>query len=277
MSVFSDGAYVSTYKQTGVWSKRVAWIAFALYAISIAYSIVSILAGSEPPHWMLISTTVLFFVFAVFHAAAQLGVRSMLVFLGVSFIVSFTFETIGVLTGLIYGPYYYTDRLGPKLGVVPILIPLAWFMMMYSSHVVVQAIAGEKARPSIFASAWLSLLGAMAMTAWDLGMDPQMVARGHWVWTAGGAYFGIPVRNFAGWLATTFSVFFLYRLYANTQPARAWRLNSFALLPIATYALQGIVTIIPASVSDLRAPAMITFFAMGAFLFAAITRLTAKE
>lgn len=255
-------------------SQRIATIAFALYVISVAYTIVSILIGIEPPHWMLSSTTLLFFIFAVCHAAVQLGTRSMLVFLGITFGVSFIFETIGVLTGLIYGPYYYTNRLGLKLGVVPFLIPLAWFMMIYASYAIVRAFAGTP-RQSFLGIVWLALLGAMAMTAWDLGMDPQMVARGHWVWTAGGAYFGIPVRNFAGWLATTFTVFLLYLLYERTQPSRRWQFDqTFPRLPIAAYAVQGTATIIAAIVAEQRAPAMITFFAMGAFLFTALTRIT---
>ena len=38
------------------------------------------------------------------------------------------------------------------------------------------------------------------MTAWDLLMDPMMVAWGMWVWDHPGAYFGIPWGNFLGWL-----------------------------------------------------------------------------
>ena len=43
-------------------------------------------------------------------------------------------------------------------------------------------------------------VSALAFTAWDLFLDPQMVHWGLWVWDAPGAYFGIPLINFAGWL-----------------------------------------------------------------------------
>ena len=43
-------------------------------------------------------------------------------------------------------------------------------------------------------------LGAAALTAWDLFLDPQMTAEGYWRWARPGAYRGIPVSNFAGWL-----------------------------------------------------------------------------
>jgi len=259
------------------WNKRLAIVLFALYAASVVYIVFCVLAGIATPHWVLTSTTLLFFGFAVTHAAEQLGARSMLVFLGVSFFVSFGFETVGVLTGVIYGPYYYTDKLGPKLGVVPFLIPLAWFMMMYASYAIVRAICGET-RKTLFWTLWFALLGAMTMTAWDLGMDPQMVRQGHWVWTAGGAYFGIPVHNFLGWLLTTFVVFLLYRWYENTQAPRGWQFDEpFALLPIAAYAAQGLATIVTDAAIGMRAPALIAFFAMGAFLLSAVSRLASKS
>ncbi|MBI5034598.1 MAG: carotenoid biosynthesis protein [Chloroflexi bacterium] len=256
--------------------RRVAIIAFTLYALAITYTVLNAILRTSTPHWLLTGTTLLFFVFAVIHANDRFGLRSMLVFLALSFGVSFIFETVGVLTGLVYGQYYYTDRLGPKLGVVPFLIPLAWFMMMYASNTVVEIVAGETARSrSSSSTALIAFLGAMAMTAWDLGMDPQMVARSHWVWVQGGAYFGIPVQNFIGWLATTFTVFFLFRLYESRQPARPWQFdNRYAWLPVAAYAVQGLATIIVGITAEQSAPALVTFFGMGAFLFSAITQIT---
>ncbi len=264
--------------------RRFTSAAFALYLIGATVATINVVTRGPLLLWLLQLNTFLFFIFAVTHARAQMGARRMLIFLALTFAISFLFETLGVLTGVIYGPYFYTDRLGAKLGVVPVLIPLAWFMMMYASNTVVEIIAGSATvravrdrwglARALAWSAWLALLSAMAMTAWDLGMDPQNVAAGHWVWTAGGAYFGIPVRNFIGWLATTFTVFLLLRVYELTQPARVIQFNDrFALLPLVVYAFQGLVTIIVGIAADQRAPALITFFAMGAFVFVAVTRL----
>ena len=36
------------------------------------------------------------------------------------------------------------------------------------------------------------------MTAWDVGMDPMMVAAGNWIWETEGAYFGVPLQNYWG-------------------------------------------------------------------------------
>ena len=45
-------------------------------------------------------------------------------------------------------------------------------------------------------------LGAAALTAWDLFLDPQMTTEGYWRWARRGRYRGIPMSNFAGWLVT---------------------------------------------------------------------------
>jgi len=47
----------------------------------------------------------------------------------------------------------------------------------------------------------------------------------------------------------------------------------FALLPVAAYAFQGLVTVVVGVAIDQRAIALVTFFAMGAFLFNALTRI----
>jgi putative membrane protein len=49
-------------------------------------------------------------------------------------------------------------------------------------------------------------VGAVALTAWDLFLDPQMAAEGFWRWPGGGRYRGIPLTNFAGWLLSSVAV-----------------------------------------------------------------------
>jgi putative membrane protein len=46
-----------------------------------------------------------------------------------------------------------------------------------------------------------AIVAGLAITAWDLFLDPQMVAWGMWRWEAfeGAGYFGIPWLNYAGW------------------------------------------------------------------------------
>jgi putative membrane protein len=103
-------------------------------------------------------------------------------------------EYIGSTTGIPFGAYHYTPALAPLLGGVPLVIPLAWLMMLPPAWAVASAITGQH-------RGWRFVgVTALAFTAWDLFLDPQMVAWGYWVWAEPGAYFGIPLVNFLGWL-----------------------------------------------------------------------------
>ena len=104
---------------------------------------------------------------------------------------SWLIEAIGAGTGLPFGAYSYTDRIWPRLLGVPVLIPFAWLMMLPPSWAVARRLS--KSYPRFI------VLSALAFTAWDLFLDPQMVKWNIWVWKRPGVYFGIPWVNFAGW------------------------------------------------------------------------------
>ena len=105
-------------------------------------------------------------------------------------------EAVGTATGFPFGSYSYTNKLQPQVAHVPLLIPLAWLMMLPVAWAVAYKVTGTM-------SGWRFVtLSAVAMTAWDLFLDPQMVAWGFWVWEQPGGYFGIPWQNFLGWLLT---------------------------------------------------------------------------
>ena len=102
-------------------------------------------------------------------------------------------EYLGSSTGIPFGRYSYTDQLQPQLFGVPLLIPCAWLMMMPPSWAAAYSIVQK--RNAVFV-----LVSALAFTAWDLFLDPQMVHWGLWTWDQPSGYFGIPWTNFAGWL-----------------------------------------------------------------------------
>ena len=182
--------------------------------------------------------------FSLAHAWYALGVRHTLAFFGLSAVISWAFEQAGVATGLVFGAYHYTDYLGPKLGHVPYLIPLAWFMMIYPSYVIANLALARRPTGTprgLVPLVQLAAASAVAMTVWDLVIDPILSgpsARA-WIWESGGPYFGIPIQNYLGWLATTFAVYLAYRAVeqrvasAPVGSMPAW----VAALPVAAYAL----------------------------------------
>jgi uncharacterized membrane protein len=174
--------------------------------------------------------------------------------------VSLLFESIGVATGVVYGPYHYTDKLGSLfLGLVPYLIPVAWFMMSYPSFVIADRLipAGWKYWYRILS---VAAVGGLVMTAWDLVMDPIMVASGHWVWDINGAYHGIPLQNFWGWWLTVFSTFALYLLISGKASKSIE--GKFDRLAIISYGVTALGIVIVSLVSDAGELALIGFFAM---------------
>ncbi len=205
--------------------------------------------------------------FSLVHSTIMLGHKRALVLFGLCFAISLAAETFGQSTGLLFGPYYYTDILGPKVfGRVPLLIPLAWYMMFYPSYVVANVLAESSLVSRNAGPAWIvcmALVSAVLMTAWDLTMDPVMsfnvcgphlqlcpvldqAKMGHpaWVWIDGGPHFGVPLRNFAGWMITAFVVFLIYR-FAETRmphiPVRGHTSPLVAFLPIGVYGTMALV------------------------------------
>ena len=102
-------------------------------------------------------------------------------------------------TGRPFGHYAYSDKLGPRVGGVPVAAAAAWAMMARPSWVVAGLVS--RRRPARVA------LAAGALTAWDVFLDPRMAREGYWSWPGGGRYEGIPASNFAGWLVTGGGVF----------------------------------------------------------------------
>lgn len=215
----------------------------------------------------------------LFHAGTMLGWRRALAFFGLTFVLSLAFEHVGVKTGFIFGHYHYTDVLDPKLlGTVPLVIPLAYFMVIYPSYMMANLIARSRVTGSpagISGLLLISLLTALIMTAWDLVMDPVMVYDVKaWVWEEGGSYFGIPFRNFIGWVVTTFTVSVCYRWVErlDRMPMRPFVRSSktFLLLPLVGYTSLCVGTLWVGTPAETR---VIAPFAMGIPLLAALMRL----
>ena len=151
-------------------------------------------------------------------------------------------EFVGVRTGLPFGEYVYTDAMQPQVGQVPILVPAAWLMMLPPAWAVSETIAGRQTSRlgrTWRATAAFSLTSGLAITAWDLFLDPQMVAWQLWRWEPPGSYFGIPLLNFAGWTLTAACITFGLFAFTKTDAlpveslllvyTTAWLLESIGL------------------------------------------------
>ncbi len=169
-------------------------LAVAVVLAQIAYP----LADGEPLRLLTIGTVLAFAAASLLHAAATRGAGWATRLLVVAGGIGLLAEAVGVHTGVPFGRYAYADTLGAKLFDVPVIVPLAWVMMSYPCLLLGRRLARRGRLTTV------ALTGGLTLAAWDLFLDPQMVAAGHWAW----AYptpdlpgvQGIPITNFAGWV-----------------------------------------------------------------------------
>ena len=190
-----------------------------LWALVAGFTVVTLLRSLAPdalPSLVeLTLVTLLPFVFVFVHGSVNYRFRDMLVFAAITLVVSNIFENMSILTGFPFGHYYYTDGLGPKLFLVPILIGPAYLGMGYLAWTLARVILGnrEQRLPGNFIFT-VPVLASFIMVSWDLSFDPLASTIQHnWIWLQGGSYFGVPFSNFMGWFLTVFVVFQLFALY----------------------------------------------------------------
>ena len=146
------------------------------------------------------------FVFlAVFAWAAtrDLGALRMLGFLTWGFAVAFAAEYTSTRVGVPFGLYHYTGAtrgLELYLGNVPFFDSLSFPFLAYASFCLARRILGLVDRGQT------SLLAGVLMMLLDVVIDPLAVRGDRWFlgrifyYAEAGAYFGVPLSNFAGWL-----------------------------------------------------------------------------
>jgi len=161
---------------------------------------------------------------ALSHALVRYGVGAAAALLVVAGGGGLLAEVVGVHTGVPFGEYSYSGTLGWQPLGVPTVVPLAWVMMAWPAlHVGRLLTAGPVTRV---------LVGAFALTAWDLFLDPQMVDAGHWTWADPTPHLpgieGIPLTNFAGWLLVSL-------LVVGTLDRVVRRLDPTPVVPLAVY------------------------------------------
>lgn len=160
---------------------------------------VQILYPLTPGTWrteITVLSVVVFAVAAVADTARVHGPRGALILVAVAGGGGLVAEAVGVATGWPFGSYAYTGTLGAEVLGVPLVVPLAWVMMAWPALVVGRTLA--RRGPAVV------VVAACALTAWDVFLDPQMVAAGHWTWIDPRHGLPlipeIPLSNYGGWL-----------------------------------------------------------------------------
>ncbi|WP_374251085.1 carotenoid biosynthesis protein [Micromonospora sp. R77] len=202
--------------------RRLPW---ALLAVLILAQICYPLTTGATRAGLTVATVVLGYLLSVGHALVTRGVRAAGALVAVATGGGFAIEALGVATGFPFGSYDYSGELGPKLAGVPLIIPLAWTWMAWPAWLAAVRLtsgpAGERRAVGWVDRLGRVALGAVGLAAWDLFLDPQMVAEGYWRWRdavpALPGLPGIPVSNYLGWLL--FAVLLMSALRPLAGPA----------------------------------------------------------
>ncbi|SCG47239.1 putative membrane protein [Micromonospora coxensis] len=232
-------------------ARRVPWVLLAVLVLAqICYPLTT---GTTRAR-LTVATVVLGYLLSVGHALLSRGPRTAAALVAVATGGGFAIEALGVATGFPFGSYDYSGELGPKLAGVPLIIPLAWTWMAWPAWLAAVRLTTPRTvtttgdtttpgtvnagtttgdtrtgdtrtgdRPVWARHAGRIALATVGLAAWDLFLDPQMVAEGYWIWRDATPALpglpGIPVSNYLGWLL--FAVLLMSALRPLAGPAVA--------------------------------------------------------
>lgn len=173
-----------------------AWPPFAVMAL--AQIAIPLVDDDTAIEWLSTVVVVAFAASTLVLTVAHWGPRWAALAGGYVAVVTLAIEEVGSSSGFPFGEYHYTGALQPTIGDVPVIVPLAWLAMGIPALEVGGSIVRSRLGRVV--------VGAAALTAWDLFLDPQMVDNGYWDWAVDGAYHGIPLSNYAGWFGVSILV-----------------------------------------------------------------------
>ena len=134
----APGAPVPSPKTVTVVSRGLQFspiLLFIYMAVMMAYGFVRLANQTQLATLMTVLTVALMFCTSFVHMVETHGLRRATLMTASAFAVTLLAELVGVATGVLFGDYSYSNRLGIKVfGLVPLLIPLAWLMMLYPAY-----------------------------------------------------------------------------------------------------------------------------------------------
>ncbi len=242
-------------------SSRAAVIAPALVVVAILLQICYPLASGSMQAHLAVLIVAAFAAACVAHAATSRSPRTAIAVVAISAGLGFAAELVGVHTGFPFGRYAYSDVLGTRVFGVPLIVALAWTMLAWPSAVV--------ARRLVHGRVVRVLVGAWALTAADLFLDPQLVALHAWRWSDPNPHLPgvdtVPLTNYAGWLLVSLVLSFALQQVVGDGPDGP---------AIALYLWLWIGwTVAQVFYLDLRASAAWGFVAMGVVAVPLVRRL----
>lgn len=147
---------------------------------------------------------------------------------------SYAIEIVGVTTGWPYGFFEYGVSLGPMVGGVPLALPVFFLPLVANAYLLCLLLLGDLADRAL--PRLLSVIALVLLM--DVVLDPGAVALGFWRYEGGGAFYGVPLSNYAGWmLSATVAVVVLDATFDRVALGARIEACEFALDDMVSFVL----------------------------------------
>ncbi len=210
-----------------------------VYALILAYIVGGLVFNYQPNYNFYFGLSFALFLFALVQCCYEFGAFRAFLFLVITCLIGFVFEVLGTSTGFLFGKYSYSSLLGQQVLGVPIVVPLAWFVIAYITFSLTLSsyppynMSQDKGRNfshiKIRAFILPILLACFGTVAWDLMIDPMFSSYGYWTWEISSStpqLYHVPLSNFLGWFVVALLMlisFVLVLKYASKGPIKLLR------------------------------------------------------
>jgi bisanhydrobacterioruberin hydratase len=143
--------------------------------------------------------------------------KEFFLFACICFIVGMSTEMIGTNTGKLFGNYKYTNVMGIGINNVPYLIGINWFVVVFCSCTITQAITnwiedkylqnGVVINPLVQKLSFI-FDAALLATIYDYALEPIAIELNFWEWQNN----QVPFFNYACWFCISAILAYVYKL-----------------------------------------------------------------
>jgi putative membrane protein len=187
------------------WKSRAFLVAVGTLAFFFPFSLFFVVGDFLPDqyHWMssviIVLGGIATFLSELRSASLSTAASRFLIITGVLF----TIEFVGVKSGVPFGRYVYTERLGLLVAGVPVAISVAWYSTVINAWRIAESLSGglRTVRPVVTA-----LLAGLLTLGLDVALEPMAgFIQKYWLWES----HTVPVQNYVSWFVLSVIAVFI--------------------------------------------------------------------
>jgi len=196
----------------------------------------------------------------LFSLARQLPAQNVFLATGIIAFIGTLVFFIGSMTSIPFGPFYYSDNVGPHFKGVPWITPFVWVIAILNSRGVARLIL-RPWRKTLTYGWWVIGFTIVLCVLMDLGWEVFAARVKHYVfWTQTRfpvTWYGIPLVNFLGWILTLLLILaFATPALINKNPSRTKSKPDYS--PLIVWMLLNAIFLTGAAAHQLWASVIVT-------------------